>query len=211
MTAVPDSALRKRLSVWMRAVLAERKWSAEEWAAQAQTSATNITRLLSGGNSMPTAETLARLARAAGSEPSLIGKSRIVPTHSVPILAGNDLRRFMKGNRAMQTEIVEQALDTAPILTVLYKPSPRAIAVQIETDSMVARGVKPGDYIVVEPLDIVPAVNGALVVAEVHKKIGAYLFHPPFLLAQTMTASAPIPIVDALIIGRAMHLERSLV
>jgi transcriptional regulator with XRE-family HTH domain len=66
--------LRQQIVEWMLAVMRERDWSAERWAALAGTSPTNITRLISGGESLPTTATLAKLARAAGSQPSLLGR-----------------------------------------------------------------------------------------------------------------------------------------
>lgn len=59
--------------VWMRDVLAEKGWSANEWALAASTSPTNITRMLSGASaSPPSAETLLKLSRIAGSQPNFL-------------------------------------------------------------------------------------------------------------------------------------------
>lgn len=49
-----------------------REWSANKWATLAGTSATNITRFLNGSSKFcPSARTIGKLARVAGSQPSL--------------------------------------------------------------------------------------------------------------------------------------------
>ena len=63
---------RNSVRVWMRSVMAERDWSANEWAVQAGTSPTNITRLLAPtGKTVPSIDTISKLAMVAGSQPAL--------------------------------------------------------------------------------------------------------------------------------------------
>lgn len=58
--------------IWMRTVMDSREWSANKWATLAGTSATNITRFLNGSSKFcPSARTIGKLARVAGSQPSL--------------------------------------------------------------------------------------------------------------------------------------------
>ena len=58
--------------IWMRTVMDKREWSANKWATLAGTSATNITRFLNGTSKFcPSARTIGKLARVAGSQPSL--------------------------------------------------------------------------------------------------------------------------------------------
>lgn len=65
--------IRDRLAQWMRGVMDANDWSAEQWARRAGTTPTNITRFLADPKhaSLPTTETLAKLCRVAGSQPSL--------------------------------------------------------------------------------------------------------------------------------------------
>lgn len=62
---------RNAVRTWMRQVLADKGWSANEWAIAAKTSPTNITRMLTGmSETIPSFETIFKLARVAGSQPS---------------------------------------------------------------------------------------------------------------------------------------------
>lgn len=70
---------RNAVKVWMREVLQTHGWKPAEWARRAETSPTNITRFLGPTSSlMPSVETLAKLCRAAGSQPNLAGLPRQV-------------------------------------------------------------------------------------------------------------------------------------
>lgn len=63
---------RNSVRVWMRQVLEEHGWSANEWALQAGTSPTNITRMLSPiSKTVPSIDTISKLAMVAGSQPAL--------------------------------------------------------------------------------------------------------------------------------------------
>jgi len=73
---------------WMRRVLFERQWSANEWATQAGLHSSAITRVLSppmGEEPMiPTMMTIAQLAAVAGSQPDLLKGARR-PVSYVPV------------------------------------------------------------------------------------------------------------------------------
>jgi hypothetical protein len=63
---------RNAVRVWMREVMAERNWSANEWATMAGTSPTNITRVLSPTSKViPSIDTIGKLAAVANSQPAL--------------------------------------------------------------------------------------------------------------------------------------------
>ena len=63
---------RNAVRVWMRSVMADRNWSANEWATAAGTSPTNITRVLAPNSSIvPSIDTIGKLAQVAGSQPAL--------------------------------------------------------------------------------------------------------------------------------------------
>lgn len=71
--ASDDALARNAVRVWMRQVLEDKGWSANEWAVAAGTTPTNVTRLLSPTNrSVPNMNTVAKLARVARSQPNLI-------------------------------------------------------------------------------------------------------------------------------------------
>lgn len=64
---------RNIVRVWMRRVMEEKRWSANEWASMADTSPTNITRLLAPTCKInPSVETIFKLALIAGSQPDFI-------------------------------------------------------------------------------------------------------------------------------------------
>lgn len=63
---------RRAIKVWMRDVMQQKGWTANEWARRAGTSATNVTRFLSPTSGIvPSAATIVKLSRAAGTQPSL--------------------------------------------------------------------------------------------------------------------------------------------
>lgn len=64
---------RNAVRVWLRQVMEEKNWSANEWGIMAKTSPTNITRMLSPtAKSVPSIDTIAKLAMVAGSQPNLL-------------------------------------------------------------------------------------------------------------------------------------------
>ncbi len=68
-----DEYARNAVRVWLRQVMENKNWSAREWALAANTSPTNITRLLDPLNkTAPSIETVAKLARIARSQPNLV-------------------------------------------------------------------------------------------------------------------------------------------
>src|SRR5262252_465092 len=81
-------AARVAIRKWVRTVLEETGWSAEEWARKATTSPTNITRILAAEQfSLPNADTLVKLAHAAGSQPDLVGRKAVpAAAKTVPLL-----------------------------------------------------------------------------------------------------------------------------
>ena len=83
---------RRHLQKWVRQVLSENNWSAEEWGRRAGTSPTNITRLLQPGVSMPSSVTIAKMAAACGSEPHFLNEE--VADVRVPILSDGVLSCF---------------------------------------------------------------------------------------------------------------------
>lgn len=87
---------RNAVRVWLRQVMEEKNWSANEWGLMAKTSPTNITRMLSPtAKSVPSVDTICKLAMVAGSQPNLLpGRpaEQSAPCNYCPD-CGYDLRR----------------------------------------------------------------------------------------------------------------------
>ena len=95
---------RRIVRAWMRSVLEDKGWSANEWAKAASTSSTNITRMLGPKGNVPNVETLMKLARVAGSQPNLIGFGKVdaPPETQRPNFCpecGHDLRPLIRRPR----------------------------------------------------------------------------------------------------------------
>lgn len=159
------------------------------------------------GASLPSTLTIARLADVAGSQPVLVPVTSRAELFTVPVLSTTLLAELQKG--ADVRLIVERGKDGERI-AMSYRPSPLAFAVRIDRDTLAARGVQMGDVIVVEPVEILPPVNGSMVVALVDGECGAYIYQPPFLLPQSLEPAQPVRLDNAFILGRAVHLERPL-
>jgi len=101
-----DMEDRENLRAWMRRVLAEKGWTAKDWAGRANTSPSNITRFLKSGDAhMPTMRTLTKLSAAAGTSPVVFkeeaatraGESLQVVTKKRQTSGDVDLRQVVKG------------------------------------------------------------------------------------------------------------------
>jgi SOS-response transcriptional repressor LexA len=214
MARKPGLETKLRIASWMRTVMEQRGWSAEEWARRADTSATNITRILADPKtaSLPTSATVAKLSRVASSQPNLVFDQATQKLfEGVPLFNARQVERFLKSDRDMQKQLVRASLEEGPAITTMYKPSPRAFAVRLDTDSLELRGLYKTDLVVVEPVDVVPPTNGSIIIAQVAGKLSAYLYQPPLLVPQSRSDNQPIEIRSVAIIGRAVHLERPLV
>lgn len=98
---------RRVVRAWMRGVLEDKGWSANEWAKSAGTSPTNVTRMLGPSGSLPNVETLMKLARIAGSQPNLTGFGKVdaPPETERPNYCpecGHDLRPLIRRPRQAQ-------------------------------------------------------------------------------------------------------------
>lgn len=203
---------RRQLQKWVRQVLSEHGWSAEEWGRRAGTSATNITRLLQAGTTVPTAATIAKLANASGSEPTFVRSTS--PDALVPILSDGVLSMYLKSSKAQQVALAMQAKETGVTIRTTRPRSDRCIAVEIACGSLNARGIEKGDVASVEPPDVVPIVPGSIAVAVVNGIIGAYLWHPPMLVpASHDLGYAPVSIRadNVQVVGRMVEYRRVLV
>lgn len=77
---------RRTIRVWMREVMQQKRLTANSWATLAGTSPTNITRFLNSDSKfLPSARTLAKLSKIAGSSPQLLNKSAATE-HKIPVI-----------------------------------------------------------------------------------------------------------------------------
>jgi SOS-response transcriptional repressor LexA len=196
---------------WVRTVMHEQGWSAEEWARRAATTPTNITRILSTDKSLPNADTLARLARVAGSQPDLVGTGdKGSPGRgSVPLLDRDQVMTLISKTGRERTAFLEGLRRELVNMQVLFRPSATGFAVRIETDSLRGRGLLKDDVVVVQPSDFSGEDHGTIATAVVRRRIGAWLWYPP-LLVPAHESDDPVPIKDAVILGRVLQLTRQL-
>ena len=77
---IVDKMTHAIVAEWMRDVMATHGWTARHWAELAETSHSNIIRVMSPAKGsepvMPRLDTLGRLARIAGSQPNLLRVSQ---------------------------------------------------------------------------------------------------------------------------------------
>ena len=210
-TAIEEQ-IKQSVQRWVRTVMQQQSWSAEEWARQASTTPTNITRILADNSSLPNADTLGRLARAAGSQPDLIGK----PVNgvqsefpSVPLLDHAQVLKLIQLTGKARAEFLQQAHKERPNTAILMRPSTTAYAFTLESDALRGRGLLKGDVLVVEPHDFSDHDVGGIAAAIVAGKLSAWLWYPPMLVPAHETED-PVPIKNAKILGRVLQLQRSL-
>ena len=195
---------------WVRTVMHQQDWSAEEWARRAETTPTNITRILSSDSSLPNATTLARLARVAGSQPDLVGsgEKRAIDA-GVPLLEHDQVMALAKLAGRERMAYVQGLRGELVNMCVLYRPSATGFATAIETDALRGRGVLKGDIMVIEPSDFTGEDGGVIVAAVVERQVGPWLWYPPVLVPAHEDFSTE-PITRARILGRVVQLIRQL-
>jgi SOS-response transcriptional repressor LexA len=206
--------IRKALYDWMSGVIDERGWSAASWARQAEVTPTNLTRFLRDPEtaSLPSAETIGRLAWAAGEEPRFLGLPQETSGTRVPVLDLAGLRALqLLGQRQAEEFLDEARRNNGPGVFYDRQASRRAFALRVTSLHMNAGGLVPNDIVVLEPADLVPPQRGNLVVTSEGEHICAYRWHPPLLVpASTDPKCEPAQCDEVSIIGVAIHLVRTL-
>jgi hypothetical protein len=214
--------IRVALYEWMSAVLRDNRWTAAEWARRADVTPTNLTRFLKDPDaaSLPGAETIGRLARAAGCQPRFApdggsdGQSS-VGAWRVPLLKCGELAAMRALGPAGDVPAFLRGLlrgNGRQAVAVDERPSPGAFAVRISSRHLNAGGVIEDDVIVVEPADHHrPPRAGVLVVVLDGEHVCAYRHYPP-LLVPVSTDSACVPMLcdDAAVLGVAVRIIRLL-
>lgn len=216
--------IRQALYDWMRGVLDERRWSAAEWARRAEVTATNLTRFLKdpGSSSLPSAETIGRLAWAAGSEPRFLGRAReaeaapaTAAARRIPVLGIDQLARL----RGLEPAAAERFLDAlahdggAPAVLADGRAlgGRSAFALRLTSLHMNAGGMLPDDHVVLEPPHVLPPAKGDLVVTVGGGHVCGYRYHPPLLVpVSSDSACEPALAEEEDIVGVAVQLVRSL-
>jgi hypothetical protein len=198
------------LRAWIDQVLSSRGWSARQWALAAGISPTTLTRLINNKEaSLPTSEALARLSRAAGSQPMFLP----TPVHAglswVPILSRALLNAYVSGVAAVQQSTVDAARSSGAVVPVVYKPSNLAVAVELTADTGAARGLTAGSFVICEPEGMIPLHDGKIVAAIVGHDVGAWLYQAPYLLPMTTEPGVPVLLDDAKIIGTVVAQHRT--
>lgn len=207
------AAVRKALCDWMEGVLDERGWSAAAWARRAEVTPTNLTRFLRDPDhaSLPSAETIGRLAWAAGSEPRFLAQDSAPPIR-VPVLQVAQLRALRQlGPRQAEEFLDELRLRTAPCVLYDRDVTRRAFALRVTTMHMNAGGLVPDDLVVLEPTDVAPPSVGDLVTTVDGDHVCAYRWYHPLLVpTSTEPACKPVACDDVAVVGVAVHLIRAL-
>jgi hypothetical protein len=191
-------SLTVALRVWMRETLEKRGISAEQWALQAGTSATNITRFLAGSEHVPSLKTVAKLAASSGTWPALGSGSRAlsVSERLIPLVEPADLRAALQGE-----------VSRAGWVGCMGGAGQSAAAFSASASMRLAGSVSPGDVLILEPLAFRRMHRGSLVVAQDEEGLIVGRFFPPFI----MGGEHPIADLDgAEVLGVVIELRRVL-
>jgi len=208
--------IRDALYRWMDGVLQGRGWTAAAWARTAGVTPTNLTRFLKdpANASLPSAETIGKLAWAAGSEPRFLPfRNREEPgPRRVPVLTVSQLRYGMEmapDGRAVYLRGL--ARTGAPVLTVDGTVTACAFALRLTSLHMNAGGLLPEDHVVLEPPAELAPEEGDLVVTLDGDGVCGYRHYPPLLVpVSTDSACRPRPLEGAHLVGVAVQMVRTL-
>lgn len=206
--------VREALFKWISSVMEERGWSAAAWARHAGVTPTNLTRFLRNpvSASLPSAETIGRLAWAAGREPSFLSDEPSSEVCRIPILTLEQIQTLLTLSRSQAKDFIREALrDNGRCIAIEQRLSPCAFGLQITSQHMNAGGLLPEDRIVVEPVDLLPPRKGDLVIAIDGSTVCGYRYFPPYLVpTSTDSTCCPIEHNGATVAGVAIHVTRSL-
>ncbi|SMH44958.1 LexA family transcriptional regulator [Azospirillum agricola] len=205
---------RRAILRWMTGVMEARTWSAGAWARRAGVTATNLTRFLRDPvlGSVPSADTLARLARVAGSEPRFLDERAYPPVARVPVLTPEQAHVFLALGRGAGEAFLAGALREGSASILLDgAASRRAFALRIVSKSLNAAGVLPRDCVVLEPLDVLAPRAGDMVVTVGDGTVCGYRFFPPQLLPVSTDPDCRPTLIDhAQLAGVAVQVVRAL-
>lgn len=205
---------RRALLRWATSVMEARGWSAAHWSRLAQVTPSNLTRFLSdpARGSLPSAETIGRLARAAGTEPRFLDDPDPAPIARVPLLDHDQVLALLAlGRRAAEAYLAAALRRNGGCVPLDRPASPRAFALTIASRSLDAAGVFPEDRLVLEPFDVLEPQVGDVVVTVGDGSCCAYRYFPPHLLPMSTDRDCgPTSVADARVAGVAVHVLRVL-
>lgn len=164
-----ETEARERLLHWINGTLTSRGWKAYNWTLKAGLADTSLTRFLNRPNTapLPSATTIVALAQAAESNPILLAEKKIALGRNLPLLDGKLLTLKVSCSPDLDhrtvTEEIEQLTDRR-VPVVAHAASSEAFAVEVETRSMNAAGILPGDHLIIEPTTLCPPRLGDTVV-----------------------------------------------
>lgn len=170
---------RRTIRVWMRQVMNEKKFSANQWATLAGTSPTNITRFLNSDSKfLPSARTLAKLAKVAGSSPQFLNSAQHVKKIEV---------RNVKGDVVDMINVDDPTLQAYKLGVVTGYSMGGVMSYSYVVVRPVNKEYKDGDVLLIEDEDY------GLLVGEV---LGDYIIH------KSSTRMVPSkPLLDQVIVG----------
>jgi hypothetical protein len=164
-----ETEARERLLSWINGTLTARGWKAYNWTLKAGLADTSLTRFLNRPSTapLPSATTIVALAQAADSNPILLPEKKIALGRNIPLLDGKLLTLMVSCPHPLDTRTVAEEigqLTDRRVSVVAHAASDQAFAVEVETRSMNAAGILPGDHLIVEPTALCPPRLGDTVV-----------------------------------------------
>lgn len=131
---------------------------------------------------------------------------------TVRMLSGRALFRVAEAIRDNMGAQVMQGLAEADRMVPVEEHTPtRAFAVQIQLNTLNVAGVLAGDTAVVEPATEKPPKNGEPVAVLQGEKVGAYHYHPPYVVPRSTDPKAvPVSLDDVIVLGAIRQIIRKL-
>jgi len=174
----PD--VRESIRKWMKGVMLQHDWSPNHWARLADTSPTNITRFLKPECTIiPSADTIAKLANAAGSQPDLtaLPHAAFTQTRDIPMLDWNALAAGL-------TSVMS-------LFPATPNASGEAFAVDCRSDSLDLANVQIGDILTIDPTFARNPKPGSLILARTSGLLALGVHAPPYLMPQSNNPNHP--------------------
>ena len=203
-----ETDARHKIAAWMTDVMASRDWSALDWATRADPSATNLTRFLAKVETghVPTAKTIEKLSRAAGSAPQLFEWS-VDTNRSVPILSPDNALQHVQALRQTRGKNVTAA--SKKKVSVPGDVPDRAFAITLSGNTMSGAGILDSDVAIIDPA-LKPSEGSVVVV--LGKGAQAYRMTGKMLMPQSVEVVQGLQMKDVKdsVIGVAIKLIRDL-
>lgn len=208
-----EDAYRREIRVWMRQVLATKRFSAEGWARQAHMAGTTVRRFLNGGPDAPTPslDTIHALSLVAGYGPNLsFTPMRTKPkaaTCEVPLLTPDLAMRLV--SRAAYQEAYAEMIQMPKTLVDPGGCSALAYATTVEHSSVNQLGVLPQDIVIVEPVwSVAPKANDMVLIDDLSQVMVMTYLAPYAMPRSTDPTYDPRDLDDIALLGVVVELKR---